>query len=125
MTEKVQPMVASGLPLNETAKIRKIAFVGDHLPRKCGIATFTTDLLSAVQNAYPQSQCLCVSVNDIEDGYDYPEVVRFEIEEQDLPLTCGRRISSTSAMWMWFACSMSSAYLAARSAVTSWPCCGS
>ena len=32
----------------ETAKIRKIAFVGDHLPRKCGIATFTTDLLSAV-----------------------------------------------------------------------------
>src|SRR5271154_636244 len=78
-------MVANGLPFNETAKIRKIAFVGDHLPRKCGIATFTTDLLSAVQNAYPESQCLCVSVNDIESGYDYPEVVRFEIEEQDLP----------------------------------------
>ncbi len=69
----------------ETAKIRKIAFVGDHLPRKCGIATFTTDLLSAVQSAYPHSQCLCVSVNDIADGYEYPEVVRFEIEEQDLP----------------------------------------
>ncbi len=78
-------MVANGILLKETAKIRKIAFVGDHLPRKCGIATFTTDLLSAVQSAYPQSQCLCVSVNDIEDGYDYPEVVRFEIEEQDLP----------------------------------------
>src|SRR5271165_745097 len=78
-------MVANGLPLRETAKIRKIAFVGDHLPRKCGTATFTTDLLSAVQSAYPQSLCLCVSVNDIEDGYDYPEVVRFEIEEQDLP----------------------------------------
>jgi glycosyltransferase involved in cell wall biosynthesis len=77
-------MVATGALLGERAKIRKIAFVGDHLPRKCGIATFTTDLLSAVQSAYPQSQCLCVSVNDIEDGYDYPEVVRFEIEEQDL-----------------------------------------
>src|ERR1700729_1468369 len=85
MTEEVPPMVANGLPFNETAKIRKIAFVGDHLPRKCGIATFTTDLLSAVQIAYPESQCLCVSVNDIESGYDYPEVVRFEIEEQDLP----------------------------------------
>src|SRR3984885_11927781 len=70
--------------IKETAKIRKIAFVGDHLPRKCGIATFTTDLLSAVQNAFPQSQCLCVSVNDVEEGYEYPEVVRFEIEEQDL-----------------------------------------
>jgi glycosyltransferase involved in cell wall biosynthesis len=70
--------------MKEIAKIRKIAFVGDHLPRKCGIATFTTDLLSAVQSAFPQSQCLCVSVNDIEEGYEYPEVVRFEIEEQDL-----------------------------------------
>jgi glycosyltransferase involved in cell wall biosynthesis len=71
--------------MNETSKVRKIAFVGDHLPRKCGIATFTSDLLSAVAAAYPQSQCLCVSVNDIKGGYEYPEVVRFEIEEQDLP----------------------------------------
>src|SRR6202166_617479 len=78
-------MATNGNLLKETAKIRKIAFVGDHLPRKCGIATFTTDLLSAVQTQYPQSQCLCVSVNDIAGGYDYPEVVRFEIEEQDLP----------------------------------------
>lgn len=64
--------------------MRKIAFVGDHLPRKCGIATFTSDLLDAVAAAHPQSQCFCVSVNDIHGGYDYPEVVRFEIEEQDL-----------------------------------------
>jgi glycosyltransferase involved in cell wall biosynthesis len=70
--------------MKETSKIRKIAFVGDHLPRKCGIATFTSDLLAAVAGAYPQSQCLCVSVNDIKDGYAYPDVVRFEIEEQDL-----------------------------------------
>ncbi len=70
--------------MTETSKIRKIAFVGDHLPRKCGIATFTTDLLAAVAGAHPQSQCFAVSVNDIPGGYEYPEVVRFEIEEQDL-----------------------------------------
>lgn len=70
--------------MKETSKVRKIAFVGDHLPRKCGIATFTSDLLAAVAAAHPQSQCFCVSVNDIKGGYDYPEVVRFEIEEQDL-----------------------------------------
>jgi glycosyltransferase involved in cell wall biosynthesis len=70
--------------MKETSKVRKIAFVGDHLPRKCGIATFTTDLLAAVAGAHPQSQCLAVSVNDIPGGYEYPEVVRFEIEEQDL-----------------------------------------
>jgi glycosyltransferase involved in cell wall biosynthesis len=70
--------------VKETSKVRKIAFVGDHLPRKCGIATFTSDLLAAVASAHPQSQCLAVSVNDISGGYEYPEVVRFEIEEQDL-----------------------------------------
>jgi glycosyltransferase involved in cell wall biosynthesis len=71
--------------MKENSKVRKIAFVGDHLPRKCGIATFTSDLLAAVAAAYPQSQCLSVSVNDIKGAYEYPEVVRFEIEEQDLP----------------------------------------
>jgi glycosyltransferase involved in cell wall biosynthesis len=70
--------------MKETSTVRKIAFLGDHLPRKCGIATFTSDLLAAVAAAHPQSQCFCVSVNDNKTGYDYPEVVRFEIEEQDL-----------------------------------------
>src|SRR5258707_12540259 len=70
--------------MTEVSKVRKIAFVGDHLPRKCGIATFTSDLLSAVAGAHPQSHCFSVSVNDIQGGYEYPEVVRFEIEEQDL-----------------------------------------
>jgi len=66
------------------SRIRKIAFLGDYLPRKCGIATFTSDLLTAVAAEHPVSQCFAVAVNDIEGGYDYPDVVRFEIEEQDL-----------------------------------------
>ncbi|SRR5258706_3143935 len=69
--------------MKETSKVRKIAFVGDHLPRKCGIATFTSDLLAAVAAAHPQSQCFSV-LNNVKGGYEYPEVVRFEIEEQDL-----------------------------------------
>ncbi|MDX1984516.1 MAG: glycosyltransferase family 4 protein [Bryobacteraceae bacterium] len=70
--------------MRETSRVRKIAFVGDHLPRKCGIATFTSDLLAAIADAYPASECFSVSVNDIKGGYEYPEVVRFEIDEQDL-----------------------------------------
>ena len=66
------------------SEIRKIAFLGDYLPRKCGIATFTSDLLAAVAGEHPQSECFAVPVNDREGGYDYPDVVRFEVEEQDL-----------------------------------------
>jgi glycosyltransferase involved in cell wall biosynthesis len=61
-----------------------VAFVGDYLPRKCGIATFTSDLLEAVAARHPHSRCFAVPVNDIEGCYQYPDVVRFEIEEQDL-----------------------------------------
>ena len=73
-----------GMVMKDISKVRKIAFVGDHVPRKCGIATFTSDLLAAVANAHPKSQCFSVSVNDIEGGYEYPDVVRFEIEEKEL-----------------------------------------
>ena len=68
-----------------TENIRKIAFLGDYLPRKCGIATFTKDLHSSIVKEFPTLHCSVVSVNDVEEGYDYPTEVRFEITEQDLP----------------------------------------
>lgn len=70
--------------MSETSGLKKIAFAGDHFPRKCGIATFTADLLAAVSASRPASRCFAVAVNDIKGGYDYPDAVRFEIEEQDL-----------------------------------------
>jgi hypothetical protein len=42
--------------METAATIRKVAFLGDYLPRKCGIATFTSDLLSAVAGEHPQTQ---------------------------------------------------------------------
>ncbi len=68
-----------GLP-----EIHKIAFVGDYYPRKCGIATFTTDLCRAVAALGPRFECLVVPVNDVPEGYAYPPEVRFEVQEQDL-----------------------------------------
>jgi glycosyltransferase involved in cell wall biosynthesis len=70
--------------MQQPSAIRKVAFLGDYLPRKCGIATFTTDLRCAVAKEFPQLQCLVVPVNDFVDGYAYPAEVRFEIAEQDL-----------------------------------------
>src|SRR3954452_23598820 len=66
------------------SEIRKIAFVGDYLPRKCGIATFTHDMYASVAGHFPDADCFVVPVNDRPEGYDYPPEVRFEIDEQEL-----------------------------------------
>ncbi|NUN92217.1 MAG: glycosyltransferase [Verrucomicrobiae bacterium] len=63
--------------------IQRIAIVGNYLPRKCGIATFSSDLRAALTAQYAQSEVLMIPVNDLEERYSYPEEVRFEIEEQD------------------------------------------
>ncbi|MBN2048816.1 MAG: glycosyltransferase family 4 protein [Spirochaetales bacterium] len=70
--------------MQKATNLRKIAFLGDYLPRKCGIATFTSDLRTAVAREIPQADCLVVPVNDIEGGYEYPAEVRFEIAEEEL-----------------------------------------
>ncbi len=62
----------------------KIAFIGDYLPRKCGIATFTYDIFTNIASQYPQNDCFVIAVNDIKEGYNYPKEVKFEIEEQEL-----------------------------------------
>lgn len=69
----------------KTNNLTQVAFLGDYLPRKCGIATFTTDLRTAIATAFPALQCPVVPVNDRDEGYAYPAAVRFEITEQDLP----------------------------------------
>ena len=67
-----------------TSKLNRIAFIGNYLPRQCGIATFTTDLCESISTQYPQTTCIAVPVNDIEAGYTYPARVRFELTEKDI-----------------------------------------
>jgi len=63
---------------------KTVAFLCDFLPRKCGIATFTADLLGAIASQHPRCQCFAVPVTDIHGCYKYSDTVRFEIEEQEL-----------------------------------------
>ena len=64
--------------------IKRIGFIGNHLPRQCGIATFTTDLCEAIATEYSDTICFALPVNDTTDGYVYPARVRFEIAEKDI-----------------------------------------
>lgn len=64
-------------------EVRTVAFVGDYFPRKCGIATFTQDLHTAIAQRFTEVECCVVPVDDLAGGYDYPREVRFQIAEQD------------------------------------------
>lgn len=67
-----------------SSSLPRIAFVGNHLPRRCGIATFTVDLSRAVAAAAPTIECLVVAMNDAGHHHVYPDNVRFEIEEGEV-----------------------------------------
>lgn len=71
--------------MDSLTPLRKVAFLGDYVPRQCGIATFTADIRAAVNQRYGELQCPVVAVTDRPEGYDYPAEVRFEIPERDLP----------------------------------------
>ncbi len=61
---------------------QSVAFIGNHLPRRCGIATFTDDLHRAVGTARPSLQTCVVAMTDPGRTYDYPPAVRFQIRDQ-------------------------------------------
>lgn len=63
-------------------KINSIAIIGNYLPRKCGIATFTTDLVRSLSAHH--YRCKTVAINDKPEGYLYPEEVLFEINQDSL-----------------------------------------
>ncbi len=62
----------------------RIAVVGNYLPRHCGIATFTTDLCSAISEEYGAARLLALPVNDTQQGYDYPARVRWSLAQDDI-----------------------------------------
>ena len=62
----------------------RIAVIGNYLPRKCGIATFTTDLCDSIHSEYCTTELLVLPVNDTEEGYSYPVRVRFELSQNEL-----------------------------------------
>ncbi len=63
--------------------VQRIAFIGNHLPRQCGIATFTHDLHQAVAAARPSLATSVVAMTDPGRSYAYPEFVRVEVRDAE------------------------------------------
>lgn len=68
---------------NSTPEIGQVAVIGNYLPRKCGIATFTTDLVESLSAEDSIGECKTIAMNDKPQGYDYPEEVSFEINQKN------------------------------------------
>src|SRR6059058_2799424 len=64
--------------------IRTVGVLGNHLPRQCGIATFTTHLTDAIAVEFPVLDCFVLAMNDGSHRHPYPARVRFEIAVNDV-----------------------------------------
>jgi len=62
----------------------RLAFVGNSLPRHCGIATFTSDLRQAIEQLRPHEPSCIVAMTDPGRTYDYPPAVRLQINDHTL-----------------------------------------
>src|SRR5207245_1830501 len=62
--------------------LQNVAFIGNHLPRRCGIATFTHDLHRAVSTARRKLETCVVAMTDPGNTYDYPPFVRFQVHDE-------------------------------------------
>ncbi|SHL06012.1 Glycosyltransferase involved in cell wall bisynthesis [Bradyrhizobium lablabi] len=64
--------------------LRRIAVIGNSLPRRCGIATFTTDLQQAISTSHRNLETSIVAMTDRGQAYDYPPAVVFEIKDDNI-----------------------------------------
>jgi glycosyltransferase involved in cell wall biosynthesis len=76
--------VAAPVLRSKPSQPSRIAVIGNYLPRQCGIATFTTDLCSAIAAEYGAARLMALPVNDTESGYDYPARVRWSLAQDDM-----------------------------------------
>lgn len=72
------------MKMNSIPAIKRVAFIGNYLPRQCGIATFTTDLSDAFSEQFPEIQSMVIAMNDVLEGYSYGPKVRYELRENNL-----------------------------------------
>jgi glycosyltransferase involved in cell wall biosynthesis len=62
----------------------RLAFIGNSLPRQCGIATFTTDLQQAVAKSRVHIDTAIVAMTDHAGTYNYPSAVRLQVNDEQI-----------------------------------------
>lgn len=83
--------------------IDHIALIGNFLPRKCGLATYTTDTFTALKARFPNMQVDVYAMDDHPGLYDYPSEVTMSIPDKDrlAYLSAARAIEASGAKAIW------------------------
>jgi glycosyltransferase involved in cell wall biosynthesis len=83
--------------------IDHIALIGNFLPRKCGLATYTTDTFTALKGRFANLKIDVYAMDDQPDLYDYPPEVTRSIPDQDRMayLDAARAIEASGAQAIW------------------------
>ena len=84
-------------------RIERLALIGNFLPRKCGLATFTTDCYEALRARFPEVAVDVWAMDDHPGRYAYPPAVTGTIAQDDLSayVDAARAIESSGARAIW------------------------
>jgi len=83
--------------------IRHLALIGNFLPRKCGLATYTTDTYDALRQRYPEIRVDVYAMDDHPGRYAYPAAVTRAIPQHERAayLDAARAIEASGAQALW------------------------
>jgi glycosyltransferase involved in cell wall biosynthesis len=85
------------------SSIDHIALIGNFLPRKCGLATFTTDTFTALKGRFPDLKIDVYAMDDHPGRYVYPPEVTMSIPQHDRIAysEAARAIEQSGAQAIW------------------------
>ncbi|MES1973711.1 MAG: glycosyltransferase family 4 protein [Pseudomonadota bacterium] len=91
------------LAVDGVTPIDHLALIGNFLPRKCGLATYTTDTFTALKGRYPGLKIDVYAMDDHPGRYQYPPEVTASIPEQDrlAYISAARAIEASGAQAIW------------------------
>ncbi|WP_375398324.1 glycosyltransferase [uncultured Sphingomonas sp.] len=83
--------------------VKRIALIGNFLPRQCGLATYTTDTYFALADRFPDLAVDVYAMDDRPESYPYPPQVTGTIVQQDRAayLAIAREIEASGVQAIW------------------------
>ena len=87
----------------EEDSIKHLALIGNYLPRMCGLATFTTDVHTAMLERFPDIRVDVYAMDDHPGRYAYPPAVTGTIPQDVLAgyVDTARTIEASGAQAIW------------------------